>query len=286
MSARLLTRQSRRARSFVRRRSAPSGAGQALVEFVTVGGVVASLLIALVLTSRLQDLQWATIGASRYAAFDAALVGTPQPHAEQLLRARFFVRSAVPLRARAAPGPAAGERIHPEWTDHSLEARPLLRRSEDVTLRLRNASPAGTAASALAVIVGAADQVGQLTGARFDVERAGYVSATVGTELAPILSFAPLDAMRLRFVETATVLGRDWAASGPAQTEQRTAALVPAHALAAARPLLRPVTWALQIIEPAFGDLCLARIDVDRVPLDRLGPPGSADRGTWVARCR
>jgi hypothetical protein len=129
------------------------------------------------------------------------------------------------------------------------------------------------------------DGVARLTGRSLDLERRGYFSATVDVRVADLPSLSALGVTPFALQARAQVLGDDWSSTGPAETARRASALVPTSPLRRVRPVFAPLAWALSLLEPALRDLCLAPVDPELVPLDRLGPPGSDDAGRWVAPC-
>lgn len=263
--------------------------GQALVEFVVGAGTLAALLAGIVITSRLHDVQWATIGASRYAAFEYAMRGTrlDAETVEGQLRARFYEPSDAPLRSTDVRRNDARWRVVvPHWTDRTPSANPLVARPADVSLATREAEPPGATARLANTVATLANRAAVVAGGRFDVNRRGYFSSEVAVRIAPLAAEAPpLSRLKLVLRERTTVLGDAWNAASPEQVAERTAAFVPAAPLRALRPVLGALRWALRLFEPAIDALCLGRIDAELVPLDRLGAPGSAERGTWVASC-
>lgn len=273
----------------LRRVRRPAARGQALIEFLVGAGVLAALFAGLVVVGRLQDLQSATVSASRYAAFDRAMhadparVGALQGH----VRVRFYETSVAPLRTADVRSDAdAWRRPMPQWTDRSPAARALVSRPADVAVTSSEQDPPGTAAQLASSIAAAADRAALVTGGRFDVNRRGYYSARIRVRVAPFASEpAPLSTLELAFDERTTVLGDSWNAAGPEQVVDRTRAFVPGAALRTVRPVLDAFRWALRLFEPALDQLCLGRIDPELVPVDRLGAPGSGERGPWSAPC-
>lgn len=261
--------------------------GQAIVEFLVASAVLVPLLVGIVLVGRLQDLRIATIQSARYGAFGQALTGgiaaeLPSAELQSEVRARFFAAPDGPVRAADRRDVRGG--TNPHWTDLA-RAAPLLARPEDVTLRLANAAPPGAAARAMTAATRSVDRVAALTGGAFDLERRGFYAADVDLRVADVPSLAARRSRPLTLRAHARVLGRDWSSAGPADTAERAAALVPARPLRRVRPVIAPLAWALSLLEPALRDLCLAPVDPELVPLDRLGPPGSDDAGRWVTPC-
>lgn len=250
-----------------------------------VGALLATVCIGLVTVGRLQDLQYAATQASRYAAF--ALAEAPAPaNFESALRARFFTGRPAAIRADDREAGTAWRDANPHWVAWAGTRAPLVARPDDVALATTDAAPPGRAVAAMAQVATLIAATARLTGGTLDLDRRGFHAATVTVNLAPLAPFRELAAQRgLRLTERTSVLGDAWNAGDPGHVAARTAALVPAARLRALRPLFDGLEVALALIEPSFGTLCLGRIDPEVVPLDRLGAPGSSDRGTWVAPC-
>jgi hypothetical protein len=257
--------------------------GQALTEFLVTATLLVPLLAAVVVVGRLQDVRSAAQEAARYAAFGAALADGSNVHVENEVRARFFDAPERRLSARDR-----SERADPEanahWRDLAT-GEPMIGTAADVSVALTNGAPPGVAARALDVAAAAADGASALTGGRFDGERAGFRSARVSVRLAGTDTLRSLQVSPPILRARADVFGDAWNASSPAQVAQRVESFVPAARLRALRPAVAPIAWALGLLEPAFGRMCLGRVDVELVPVDRLGAPGSGDYGPWVAPC-
>lgn len=251
--------------------------------------MLASLLAGIVFVGRLQDLQWATIAASRYAAFERALRAdrTGAAALQGHVRARFYEPPDAPLRSDDIRSDThAWRRVMPHWTDRSPAARPLVSRPADVAVTSSEDDAPGASARLASSVAALADRAAVVTGGRFDVNRRGYYSAAVRVRLAPFASEpAPLSTLALTLEERTTVFGDSWNAVGPQQAADRTRAFVPVAALRAVRPVVDAFRWALRLFEPALDQLCLGRIDPELVPLDRLGEPGTGERGAWSAPC-
>lgn len=240
------------------------------------------LVIGVVLIGRLQDVRATTVQSARYAAFGQALVDVRAAERQSELRARFFADPDRAVRASDRSDPPAG--ANPHWIDVT-HAVPLIGRPDDVEVRLANQPPPGAGARAMAVAAAGVDRIATLTGGTFDLERRGFYAAEVDVRIAAVPSLAAIRARPLSLRERATVLGGDWSSAGPAETAARASALVPTSPLRRVRPVIAPLTWALSLLEPALRELCLAPVDPELVPLDRLGPPGSDDAGRWVTPC-
>jgi hypothetical protein len=256
--------------------------GQAIVEFLVATAVLLPLVAGVVLVGRLQDLRAATLQSARYAAFGGALAGTSSADLQSEVRARFFTDPDRLLRAADRRDVPSG--TNPHWTDVARAAS-MIRTPGDVTVQLSNARPPGAAARAMTAATDGVDRVARLTGRSLDLERRGYFSAAVDVRIADLPSLTTLGVTPLALQARAQVLGDDWSSAGPAETARRASALVPTSPLRRVRPVLAPLAWALSLLEPALRDLCLAPVDPELVPLDRLGPPGSDDAGRWVTPC-
>jgi hypothetical protein len=263
--------------------------GQAMVEFVVGTILLVPLFIGIVLIARYLDIKATTVQASRYAAFERAtnLGRSSDIELERKMRERLFTVSDAPVRSSDGLGNGDSWRNeNPNWMDHSARATRLIARPADVTLRTSEASAPGAAGTGAEAVANAIDSIGRVTGSRFDVNRRAFYTATVSVKLANLTALpAPLDNLNLTLTDRTTLLGDTWHAAGPAAVAQRTGALVPARLFTPFSDLLRPVRGALSIFEPAFEDLCLGQIDPEIVPLDRLGPVGSGERGSFTPSC-
>jgi hypothetical protein len=256
--------------------------GQALVEFLVATAALLPLVVGVVLVGRLQDVRAATLQSARYAAFGGALAGAAQAELQSEVRARFYTDPNHLPRAADRRNVPSG--TNPHWTDVA-RAAPMIRTPGDVTVQLSTARPPGAAARAMTAATAGVDGLARLTGRSLDLERRGYYSAAVDVRIADVPSLTALGVTPLALQARAQVLGDDWSSAGPAETVRRTSALVPTSPLRRVRPVLAPLAWALSLLEPALRDLCLAPVDPELVPLDRLGPPGSDDAGRWVTPC-
>jgi hypothetical protein len=265
-----------------RHRGARRLRGQALVELLVASAALVPLVVGIVLVGRLQDVRTAVVQSARYAAFGQALGEASTADVQSEVRARFFGHPEHAPRAADRRDDRAG--ANPHWVD-VLRPVPMIREPADVTVRLANRPPPGAAARAMSSTVAGVDRITALTGGTFGLERRGYVGAEVDVRLAALPSLARREARPLSLHARAAVLGRDWSAAGPAETAVRASALVPTSPLRRVRPVIAPLAWALSLLEPALRELCLAPVDPELVPFDRLGPPGSDDAGRWTAPC-
>jgi hypothetical protein len=263
--------------------------GQATVEFIVGAMVLVPLFIGMVIVARYLDIKSTTVQASRYAAFERATnLGRPtDAEIERKMRARLFTISDAPVQSNDGLGNGdAWRNENMNWRDHSRTPDRLIARPSDVTLRTTEANVPGAAGAGVQSVVGALDSIGSVTGSRFDVNRRAYYTSTVSVRLANLTSLpAPLNNLNLTLTDRTTVLGDVWHSSGPTNVAQRTGAMVPSRLFTPINSVLRPVRSALSIFEPAFDQLCLGQIDPEIVPLDRLGPAGSGDRGSFRPSC-
>lgn len=258
--------------------------GQALVEFLVTAALLVPLFAGIVVVGRLQDLRAQTEQSARYAAFARAFE-TPPADVQSQVRVRFFGDPNAPVRADdARTGAQVETTANPHWRDPLQARRAFVASAEDVAVTAADRIPPGRAGAVLETMASTADRVSSVAGGRFDVERRGYHEVSVRVRVAELPSVFATDPLTLDV--RANVFGGDWSSSGPAQTATRSTALSPATLIRRVRTLLAPVEWALTALEPAFGQLCLGRVDAELVPVDRLGPVGSGDGGTWVAPCQ
>lgn len=257
--------------------------GQAIVEFLVATAALVPLFAGVVVIGRLEDLRATTLQSSRYAAFARAF-GASATDIESEVRSRFFAAPGGRIRSTdARDGQRADVHENPQWRDPLRNASGFIAAADDVTVIAADRAPPGAAAAALESAASTADRLAGITGGRFDVERRGYHALEVHARLAALPSVPAIEP--LTFSASARVFGGDWSSSGPAQAAARSTALAPATIIRRIAPVLQPLEWALVLLEPAFGDLCLGRVDAELVPADRLGAVGTGEAGTWVAPC-
>jgi hypothetical protein len=243
--------------------------GQALVEVLLATLLLVPLWLGVVYISRWHDLQHATIGAARYAAFEShASAGREGPaRIEATLRRRLFSRD--PARfSQSAPGPA-DVGVRPQWADHRGEPS-LLDRDAGPRLQLAVAPQTAEVATAEPRLFGMLAPARFVGGPGFDLQRDA-------ARRAPGPLPAPVGGLRLTLTERLSLLVDPWAARDPAQVAARIDSLSPAGRLREWVRPLEPVRWAVALFEPAFERLCLGRTDPEIVPPDRLvGGRGAA----------
>ena len=256
----------------MKRREAGAGQrdrGQALVEVLVALLLLVPMALAVVYIGRWHDLQHATIGAARHAAFEAWVAAGRADAAavEDATRRRLFTRDAGRFGAGAAAAAAVGDL--PQWRDHAGRAS-LVGAGGPVVQLAPAAQPeevARTEQIALDMIA-PARAVG---GPPFDLQRNASRAATVSVPVWHAAGLeAPFGGLRFTLRESLQLLVDPWASAGRRQVASRTDALSPVGAMRdLARPL-EPVRWALALVEPAAARLCLGRIEPDIVPPDRL----------------
>lgn len=257
--------------------------GQAVTEFLVATAALVPLFAGVVVIGRLEDLRTHALQSSRYGAF-ARGFGASSVDVESEIRVRFFAEPDTPLVATdATRGGRADVQANAHWNDALRHPAAFIERPDDIVVAATEGAAPGTAARALDSAASAADRLSAIAGGRFDVERRGYHAVEVRARLAELPSL--LTPAPLTLTATARVFGGDWSSSGPTQTAARATALAPATIIRRIAPVLRPLEWALVLLEPAFGDLCLGRVDAELVPADRLGAVGTGEPGTWVAPC-
>jgi hypothetical protein len=278
--------------------------GQAMVELMVSLLVLVPLFGGIVMLAKYQDLQRATVAASRLVAFectvriDACLPGRIRPELADEARLRAFGPPRAPIRtaidARAVADSAGGDRF---WTDRG--GRPLLERLGDVAVDVRSqhfTSPLSLAAGlGERSYPGAVQLVSELGGpGRFGLAlEGGLVDARVSLPIAGSAASSAVSGWpalaSLRLNARTAVVADAWTASGPRGAGADT---VEARVFAGARlPLLEPAIDAGYLpvrgllslagavgLEPSAGRLRHRWVDVDRVPPDRIGSASTIDQ--------
>lgn len=241
--------------------------GQALAEFLVLVLALLPLFLLMPVVAKLQDVSLVAQLASRYAAFDAmGRLGGPQGEKTSAVladevRRRFFSASRVPVKTGDVSGDFAIER-NPFWVGPLGE--PLIASFSDVKVRMQGrpgsdrvpfAFPAGVMGLSSGIRVGAVD--------------VGLARLPAG-----LAFYAPFDAVNLSLSRHTAVLLDSWAATGPAQVQERLdhALIFPGLALAPLSTLLDPI---MLLVEPGVSPPRLGKLDFweDLVPVDRLGTP-------------
>jgi hypothetical protein len=95
--------------------------------------------------------------------------------------------------------------------------------------------------------------------------------ATARVEVtAPEMLRLVLDEPRITLEESLASLHDDWFAHDRERAISRVAGLTVTGSLREWTEPMQTVTDAIALLEPAFAQLCLGRIDIDVVPEDRL----------------
>ncbi len=279
--------------------------GQALVELLVALLAVVPLYLAIALLAKYQDMQQATIAASRTLAFECTVRRDPcadvdaHPELADEVRRRYFGRLGRDLvTLDPSPGVVDANNGNPFWVDRSN--RPLLERFDDVSVavtRPRFSSPLAFAGSlGERSFPGAVRVLSELGGpGRFGLEIAdGLIEAQVQARVARTRDadgwITRLAAMPLTLQARTAVLTDAWNASepyGPApdsvQTRVEAGAELPLVDPAIDAGYL-PIRGLLGIagllgFESRAREFRYHEIDVDLVPADRLPsldvPPGS-----------
>ncbi|MBK7250370.1 MAG: hypothetical protein IPI06_05690 [Gammaproteobacteria bacterium] len=264
--------------------------GQALVEFLVATGTLTALLAGTMLLGAYDDLQWTTIQASRYVAFEHA-VGAPDGDVavERATRARFFTRASSPLRSQDARETRQdGMQVNPLWHDLSGQRR-LLASPQHVEVVAENQAPPGLAGHTTQVLFPALRSASLAAPGELDLTERGLVVGRVSVRAVDFTAMAmPVPAPgtpALLLRERTTLFSEDWHAAGPAHAAERVASLAVGAWLGELRALLRPGRAAATLFEPRFAQLCLGRIDPEIVPPDRLLTDVTAGQGQWRAPC-
>jgi hypothetical protein len=264
--------------------------GQAMVEMIVGTGVLTALMFGTMIVARYVDIRSATVQASRYVAFERVtnLKGIPDAEIERKMRTRLFTVSNSPLRADDGLADNAQWRDeNANWKDPTIRARRLIATPNDVQAVTLETEPTSGQARALGAFVDGIDTFGALTGSNFDLDTRAFHTGIVMVKLANLESMPePLNALNLTLTERTAVLTDSWQAGGPAAVAERTGPLVPTRMFAEFTGILGPLLQeGLSLFEPSIDKLCLGQVNPEIVPADRLGAPGSAERGNFTPSC-
>jgi hypothetical protein len=233
--------------------------GQALVEGAVTLVLLSTVLAAIPVLAGYHDVQRAALRAARDASYMAGWAGMGD-------RATLTHRTSAILSDVPWTHPANGER----W----------LSSTEGAKTQYSEAAPPGRASELMDFIARPLGEAQGLLGGELRLSRAGYralevVAAVPAVRGAP----PPFSGLSLQLTERAFVLTESWNAGTPAQVIARVEPLVPSARLAPLVEPMRAIAAPLQLLEPAFAQLCVGRIEPDRIPEPRLGPRVSRARG-------
>jgi hypothetical protein len=271
--------------------------GQALVELVVALIALLPVFLAVGLLAKYQDMQQATVAASRLLAFECSVrisacpAGAPAPELAAEVRERFFGPHATRIVTVSQPADeVTAANGNPFWVDRS--GRPLLERFEDVTVEVGRQhfnTPLALAGSlGERSFPGAVKLLSELGGpGRFGLDiNGGLVDVRVHAQVA---RSRPSDgwvrrlwAMPLRLSARTAVLVDGWNASGPygAEHDSFETRVHAGSRLPGIQPVIDagylPVRALLAVaealgIESTARHFRFHRIDVDLLPRDRIG---------------
>jgi hypothetical protein len=272
--------------------------GQALVELLVAVLVLVPLFFGIAWVAKVLDMQRATVAASRALAFECtvrpAACAAPAAHAELATdtRRRFFASHRLGLRSDGTEGEAPDA----FWVDRRGKA--LLERPDDVSIDVvpgRFDSPLAFAGGLGGTFSGAVRTLSDLAGpGRFGLDiEGGLVEARIRAEVARSRPddgwVARLLAMPLVLSARTAILTDAWHASGPYgdATDSVATRVEAGSGVPGLQPAIDagwlPVRGLLAVgaalgLESGAAQLRWHEIDVDLVPLDRLGPLPEAAR--------
>jgi len=225
--------------------------GQALVEGAVSLVLLSTVLAAIPCLTGYHDVQRAALRAARDASYMAGWAGMAE--AATVSRRSSAVLADVP------------------WA-HPRDGERWLSGDDAASATRTDSAPPGRAAALMDFIATPLGESAGLLGGAFELNRSGYQTLRV-TAAVPAVRGAPepFSQLSLSFEERSSVLTESWNAGTPDQVLARVKPLVPSAQL---QPLVEPMqilAVPLQFIEPAFAQLCVGRIEPDRVPEMRLG---------------
>lgn len=252
--------------------------GQALTEFLVVAVALLPLMLLIPMIAKYQDMNHATLAASRYVAFDATLRNdnlnnwkSQDQQADEVQR-RFFSNPDAAIKTQDAAG---NFKAHQNLFWRTPQDHPLIKDiRKDIQLRYGDGSATApqngfTTASYTDPFLFAdalnLNSRGLLT---------SHVRVTAVNLPAELKFYQPFDTLNLQISRSTTLLLDPWAALSPQATESKilnSQVLFPAQALEGLMPLIdAPIT----LIELPGGQRApqIGRLDFwrDMVPSDRL----------------
>lgn len=248
--------------------------GQAILEFLVLVGVTASLFLGILYLGKFHDIQAHAIQAARYAVWERTVRDEGHFSDVQLegqIRARLFSQAQKAYKAAdEKTDKQKWEKDSVRWRDHGNKQN-LIDKPKDVTVSTVSAGLPGSAAEKIAKTIGVVEStVGILTDGEA-LNKGGLYTGTVNVKLSNIAALpAPLNKLDLTLKETSSLVTDSWDADGPKQTAMRTRAYAPASALRSVTAALDMVSGFLSLLEPAFSQFRPGQICPDIVPADRL----------------
>lgn len=249
--------------------------GQAMVEMIAAAGIMTALFFGIWYLGKFHDIQYSTIQAARYAAWERS--ARPNTFSDTQLqsqaRARLFMWNQNAYLA--ADGKADGSTWttaaqSSQWTDHAQGGR-LINRPDDVRVSTASAALPGRAAGVISTSIGQISAaMSGVTGGE-QLNQGGFYTGNVSVRIADVAALpAPLNRLNLTLTERSALVTDSWDASGARQTAMRTRTFTPASLLARAEAILSPISYALSLIEPSFRQFRPGQICPDVVPADRV----------------
>lgn len=248
--------------------------GQAMVEFLVISGVLVFVYLGIWYIGKYHDIQAATIQAARYAAWERTARPTSfaDSQIQNQTRARVFQWDRKALTAADGIRNNGWATETSMWRSHD-DGKSLVDKPVDVSVTTASGALPGGAANAFSGIL---STVTSLTGAISGGEalnKGGFYTSHVSVRIADVASLpAPLRSLNLTLHESSALATDSWDAGGPQQAALRTRDFTLTGALAQIAPILKPLEWALSVIEPSFLNFRPGQICPDIVPADRLDP--------------
>jgi hypothetical protein len=261
----------------------PSQKGQALTEFLVAAVAILPLFLLIPIIAKYQDINHATLAASRYVAFDAASrngeTGTWKSEAALAdeVRRRFFSNPDAPIKT----GDVAGDfKAHQNLFWRNPRSSPMIEEiGRDVTVSFGT----GNGATHSTAFSAANDASFYVYRSALGLNAPGIYTGNVSVAVANVVNdlefYKPFDALNLRMVRGTSLLINSWAAAGPgndtaAHVESRISAsplVFPSASLAGPTAVVGALITTIDapggLQPPQLGQLDFWR---DLVPADRL----------------
>ncbi|MFO1427979.1 MAG: hypothetical protein U1F11_13605 [Steroidobacteraceae bacterium] len=242
------------------------------------------LVLAIYYLGRWHDLQHTTITAARYGALAAFISGRdddPQRIAAVVARRLYGDGASRYSTSQLAQPSAWGDRADRRMLG---SATSLVLPGDQGPLGVEAQPPPEDADRVARWALGMVAPTARLGGGHFDLVSDSAIRATAVVPLRAVLAVAP-EAGPLLLREQLQLLVGSWSARDHLHVASRVSAFVPSTRLSESVVSLRPLQWAIELLEPSFADFCPGRLDVDIVPPDRLEGARTAPTDLRRVRC-
>ena len=233
--------------------------GQSMAEFLVALAVLVPLFLAVAYAGRYSDVQQAAVQASRYAAFQRAMVPGAQSDAAlaDQMRARFFLhgaRNGGKIQSSDTAVRQSGSATTPVWRD--VTGGNLLNSPNDVALTFRRSNLSTGAVGSFM------DTMTSSAGRDYGPATVAQVEVTLVNKL----DLSTRSPSPLRIAAATAAAGDGLSSGGSQSTRDAAATVVPLSRLPSG--LNTVLSWVMALFEPVSPELGCIKPDV--VPTRRL----------------